>query len=207
LVLPLKEEDPMSTAVAIPIEPPLAPVPRRHPITVGEYFRLGETGVLDPQARVELIEGEIIDMPPIGAPHASKTNRLIDLLTAAVRGRAIVSAQNPVILGNLSAPEPDLALLRYRDDYYAQAHPRPEDCLLLIEVADSSLAYDRNTKLPLYARFQIPEFWIVDIAGGHLDIHREPEGGRYTHQARAHDLARVEIGALPGVVLDLRTLF
>jgi Uma2 family endonuclease len=194
----------MSTALAIPIDPP---GPRRHPITVAEYFRMGETGVLDPQARVELIEGEIIDMPPIGPPHASKTNRLIDLLTAAVRGRAIVSAQNPIILGDLSAPEPDLALLRYRDDFYVQAHPRPEDILLLIEVADSSLAHDRGTKLPLYARFQVPEFWIVDLRGRHLDCHREPDGERFTRQLRVRDLARVEIGALPGVVLDLRTLF
>lgn len=197
----------MSTAVAIPIELPVVPGPRRHPITVGEYFRMGETGVLDPQARVELIEGEIIDMPPIGAPHASKTNRLIDLLTAAVRGRAIVSAQNPVILGDLSAPEPDLALLRYRDDYYAQAHPRPQDILLIIEVADSSLGHDRNNKLPLYARFQVPEVWIVDIPGRHLDIHRDPEGGRYTQQFRVRDLSRVEIGVLPGRALDLRALF
>ena len=193
----------MPTAVAIPIELPAVPVPRRHPITVTEYFRMGETGVLDPQARVELIEGEIIDMPPIGAPHASKTNRLLDLLTAAVRGQAIVSVRNPVILGDLSAPEPDLALLRYRDDYYVQAHPRPDDILLLIEVADTSLVHDRNTKLPLYARFQIPEFWILDISGRHLDCHREPDSGRYTQQFRVHDLSRVGIGALPGVVLDL----
>ncbi len=119
----------MLTAVALPIELPAVAVPRRHPITVTEYFRMGETGILDPQARVELIEGEIVDMPPIGAPHASKTNRLLDLLSAAVRGQAIVSAQNPVILGELSAPEPDLALLRYRDDYYVQAHSKVDQAL------------------------------------------------------------------------------
>jgi Uma2 family endonuclease len=197
----------MTTANAARVEAPLDPGPTRHPITLGEYVRMGEAGVLGPDVRCELIEGEIIDMSPIGPPHASKSNRLAELLFEAARGKAIVSAQNPVVLGDLSAPQPDLALLRPRDDYYAQAHPGPADILLLIEVADTSLAYDRDTKLPLYARFQVPEVWIVDIAGRHLDIHREPEGTRYTHQFRASDLSRVEVAALPGLVVDLRGLF
>ncbi len=113
----------------------------------------------------------------------------------------------PPSLGDLSAPQPDLALLRYRDDYYALAHPGPADTLLLIEIADTSLAHDRNTKLPLYARFRIPEVWIIDIPGQNLDIHRAPDGARYTHQFRASDLSRVEIAALPGLVLDLSAMF
>jgi len=197
----------MTTANATRVEAPLNPGPARHPITVREYVRMGEARVLGPDVRCELIEGEIIDMSPIGPPHASTTNRLAELLFDAVGGKAIVSAQNPVVLGDLSAPQPDLALLRHRDDYYAQAHPGPADILLLIEVADTSLAYDRDTKLPLYARFQVPEVWIVDIAGRHLDMHREPEGTRYTHQFRASDLSRIEVAALPGLVLDLRGLF
>jgi Uma2 family endonuclease len=197
----------MTTAKASRIEPRAPLGPSRHPITVGEYFRMGEAGILHPDARCELIEGEIIDMAPIGPSHAGKTNRLVDLLATVARGKAIVSAQNPVVLGDLSAPQPDLALLRYRDDYYAQVHPGPSDVLLLIEIADSSLAHDRDTKLPLYARFDIPEVWIVDIPGRHLDIHREPDGARYTHQFRAVDLSRVEVAALPGVALDLRGLF
>ncbi len=197
----------MTTANATRAEPAAAPGPSRHPITVAEYFRMGEVGVLDPDARCELIDGEIIDRAPIGPLHASKTNRLADLLTEAVRGRAIVSAQNPVVLGDLSAPQPDLALLRYRDDYYAQAHPGPADIVLLVEVAYTSLAHDRNTQLPLYARYRVPEIWIIDIPGRHLDVHREPDGARYTHQFRAADLSRMEIAALPGLVLDLHALF
>ncbi|WP_295435690.1 Uma2 family endonuclease [uncultured Thiodictyon sp.] len=197
----------MSTAIAVPIEPPLAPGPKRHAITVNEYFRMGETGVLGPDARVELIEGDLIDMPPIGPIHAGKTNRLNRLLTTAVGAQAIVSTQNPVVLGRLTAPQPDLALLRYRDDYYELTHPGPEDCLLLIEVSESSLAHDRRTKLPLYARFRIPEVWIIDCPGRHFDVHLDPEEGRYTRRLRVTDLSRVEIAALPGVVLDLRTLF
>lgn len=196
----------MTSADAARVEPRLAPGPSRHPITVTEYFRMGEAGVLDPELRYELIEGGIVDMSPIGPSHASKTNRLNGILADAVRGRAIVSAQNPVILGDLSAPQPNLSLLRYREDYYAAAHPGPGDVLLLVEIADSSLAHDRDTKLPLYARFQVPEVWILDIPGGHLDIHREPDGSRYTHQFRPSDLSRIEIAALPGLALDLRVL-
>jgi Uma2 family endonuclease len=168
---------------------------------------MGEAGVLDPDARCELIEGEIIDMSPIGPPDASATNRLNALLTNAVRGSAIVSAQNPVVLDDLSAPQPDLALLRYRTDYYAQVHPGPGDVLLVVEVADTSLAHDRDTKLPLYARFNVPEVWIVDIAGRHLDVHRHPDGARYTLQYRAFDLSHIELVSFPGLVLDLRALF
>jgi Uma2 family endonuclease len=105
--------------------------PRRHPIRVGEYLRMAEVGILDRDSRFELVKGEIFDMPPIGPAHASKINCLVELLSAALRGRAIVSTQNPVIMGDLSAPRPDLALLSYRDDYYADAHPGSADVLLL----------------------------------------------------------------------------
>lgn len=197
----------MTTSSASRIGRASTHAPSRHPITVGEYFRMGEAGVLDPEARCELIEGEIIDMRPIGPSHASTTNRLNELLTDPVRGRAIVSAQNPVVLGDLSVPQPDLALLRYRSDYYAQVHPGPGDVLLLIEVADTSLAHDRDTKLPLYARFNVPEVWIVDIANRHLDVHRHPDGARYTLQYRVSDLSCVELVPFPGLVLNLRALF
>jgi Uma2 family endonuclease len=184
-----------------------AGLPARHAITVDEYLRMGEARILAPNGRYELIAGEIIDMPPIGPPHASKTNRLIDRLTGAVRGRAIVSAQNPVILGDLSAPQPDLAVLRYRDDYYATAHPGPNDVLLLIEVADTSLTHDRTIKLPLYARFRIPEVWIIDLQGGHLDVHRAPDGECYSCRFRVSELSQVEVAALPECAIDCRGLF
>jgi len=183
------------------------PQPRRHPITVQEYFRMGETGVLAPDARIELLEGEIIDMMPIGPPHASLVTRINRLLERAVEDAALVSPQNPITLGERSAPQPDIALLRPRDDFYASAHPGPADILLLVEVADSSLAYDRDEKLPVYARFRIPEVWIIDIRGGHLDIHRDPDGERYTTQWRASDLSGIGIAELPDIRMDLGTLF
>lgn len=182
-------------------------IPTRHPITVQEYFRMGETGVLNQNARIELIEGELFDMPPIGPRHSSRVKRFIHLFSQVVGDKAIVSAQDPVLLGDLSAPQPDLALLRWRDDFYAQAHPGPEDILVLVEVADSSLAHDRDRKLPLYARFAVPEVWLVDVAGRHLDVHRDPEDGMYRTELRVQDLSSVHVAALPGIWLDLRSLF
>ena len=195
----------MSTALA-DSPYPVENAPRRHPITVSEYLRMSEVGILGPEQRVELIEGEIVDMSPIGLPHSSRVSRLNRLLSLAVGERALVWPQNPVILGDRSAPEPDMTLLRWRDDYYAQRHPGPEDILLIIEVSDTSLGYDRDTKLPLYARFLIPEVWILDVQGRHLDVHREPEAQRYTHQFRPKDLSRVTVAALPDLEFDLRDL-
>ncbi|WP_211335169.1 Uma2 family endonuclease [Thiocapsa rosea] len=121
------------------------PPPRPHRVTTQEFFRMGEAGVLDPDARIELIEGELIHMPP----HASRTKRLTLLLIEAIGRRAIVSTQDPILLGDLSAPQPDIAILAPRDDFYSSGHPQAEDVLLVIEVADSSVRYDRMRKLLL----------------------------------------------------------
>lgn len=181
----------------------IAQSPKRHPITAQEYFRMGEHGILDADARVELLEGELIDMPPIGPPHASSTTRLVRLFSECAKDQAIVSSQNPVLLGDLSAPEPDIALLKYRDDFYASGHPKPDDVLLVVEVADISLSHDRHRKLPLYARFGIPEAWLVDIINRRIDIHRDPDDGRYTTQFRLKSPALISPLLLPDVTLDL----
>ena len=137
--------------------------PRRHPITVGEYIQMGVTGILGPEPRVELIDGEIIDMPPMGAPHAGGVKRLIRVLTQALGERAIVAAQDPIVLGDLSAPQPDLAVLRPRDDFYAEAHPGPEDVLLLIEVAASSFGLRPRDQTPALCPLWHPR----GLAGGY----------------------------------------
>ncbi|WP_058555356.1 Uma2 family endonuclease [Thiohalocapsa sp. ML1] len=182
--------------------------PQRHPITVQEFFRMGETGVLAPDARIELIEGELIDMPPIGPPHASRIAQLNELLVEATRGRAAVWPQNPILLGDLSAPQPDIALLKRRDDFYAHGHPQPEDVLLLGEVADSSLAFDRDRKLPLYARFGIPEVWLVNIPGRTVIVHRNPrpEQGSYATQFPLEPPGLIRPVLLPDIELDLSPL-
>jgi Uma2 family endonuclease len=189
--------------------PATAPqAPRRHPITVQEFFRMGETGVLAPDARIELIEGELIDMPPIGPPHASRTAQLNEILVGALRGHAVVWPQNPVLLGDLSAPQPDIAVLERREDFYAHGHPQPEDVLLLVEVADSSLAFDCDRKLPLYARFGVPEFWLVNIPGRAVIVHRDPrpEQGSYATQFSLEPPGLIRPVKLPDVELDLSPL-
>ena len=179
------------------------PLLARHRLTVADYYRMAETGVLAPDARVELIEGEIIDMAPIGTRHASAVMRLNRLASAACGAGAIVSEQSPLRLSDLSEPEPDLMLLKPRADFYADAHPSAADVLLLIEVADSSARYDREIKLPLYARHGVPEVWIVDLEARLLRLHREPVGDAYGQVSTTASPGRTPIAALPGVEIEL----
>lgn len=181
--------------------------PRRHLISVEEYHQMGEAGILPPDVRMELIEGEIIEMAPIGSRHAGIVNRLTQTLVQALSGKAIVAVQNPVVLSNISEPQPDLAVLHFRDDYYTNAHPLAQDALLVIEVSTSTLHYDRETKLPLYARAGIPEVWIFDVAGKYLEIHRHPDDGRYTVQDRVTELNHLEIELLPGLGICCSDIF
>jgi len=182
--------------------------PTRHRITVPEFFRMGEIGVFAPEARIELIDGELFDMPPIGPPHASRTTRISSILHRSLAERAIVSTQNPVILGDLNAPQPDIAVLKPRADFYATEHPQPDDILLLVEVAGTSLAHDRDRKLPLYARFAIPEVWLIDIGGGAVTIHRDPqpEQGSYATGFTLAPPALIRPVMLPDLELDLSPL-
>ncbi|MFM8332583.1 MAG: Uma2 family endonuclease [Candidatus Methylumidiphilus sp.] len=156
-----------------------APLIQRHRYSVDEYYRMAETGILKPNERVELIEGEIIDMAPIGTSHTSVVKRLNAIFTHHAGTKAIVSVQDPIRLGKNSEPQPDIALLRYREDFYRHAHPGPEDILLLVEVADSSLRFDQDIKLPLYARHGIPEVWIVDLGHQLVEVYRRPADGAY----------------------------
>jgi Uma2 family endonuclease len=147
--------------------------------TVEEYHRMAEAGILSEDDRVELIEGEIVRMSPIGSRHAACVGRLTQQLVVQVGGRAIVRVQNPIRLGEHSEPQPDLALLRPRADFYAEAHPGPEDTLLIVEVSETSAAPDLEVKVPLYARFGVPEVWLVDLAGERLEVFRNPSPQGY----------------------------
>lgn len=138
--------------------------PARHRISVDAFHRMGEVGILGGADRVELIDGQIIDMSPIGALHAAIVARLASYFSQRLGGVVVVWCQNPVRLDDASEPEPDIAILRPRADFYMTAHPGPTDVLQVIEVADTSLAYDLGTKVPLYARHGIPEAWVIDAA-------------------------------------------
>ena len=181
--------------------------PRRHRYTVADYHRMGEAGILAPDSRVELIDGEIIDMPPIGTQHAGKVNYLVKVLAQAVGDRAVLLVQNPVVLGDYSSPQPDLALARPQADFYASRHPQPGDLMLVVEVADTSLRFDRDDKVPLYARHGIPEVWLVDLKAKHLVRYRNPRQGAYTLIDQPDLGSPLEIAALPETRFDLRTLF
>jgi len=155
----------------------VAPVRRR--FTVDEYHRMAEAGILHEDDRIELIDGEILCVAAIGSRHFASVNAFTGWFATRLAGRVIVSVQNPVRLSSGSEPEPDLALLRPRSDGYASALPGPDDVFLLIEVADTTLRYDRETKLPLYAEAGIPEVWIVDLQRERVLAYREPRAGDY----------------------------
>ncbi|GIW50689.1 MAG: hypothetical protein KatS3mg081_0044 [Gemmatimonadales bacterium] len=160
--------------------------------TVAEYHKMAEAGILGEDDRVELLEGELVAMAPIGSRHATCVRRLNYLLSRGVGERAIVDVQNPIRLSEYSEPQPDLALLKPRPDFYAAAHPGPEDVLLVVEVAETSADYDREVKIPLYARAGIPEVWLVDLAGAQIETFRQPaQGGVWGGQDCA---ARRELG-------------
>ena len=150
--------------------------PTKHRFNVKEYYRMAETGVLRPDARVELLEGKIIDMSPIGPFHGGVTKRLIRFFTALAKGRWIVSAQDPVHLDEYSEPQPDLMLLKPDADDYTSRHPRPEDVFLLVEVADSSLLRDQRDKTRIYARAGIPIYWIVNLVDQRVEVYTQPSG-------------------------------
>jgi Uma2 family endonuclease len=180
--------------------------PRRHRITVDEYYRMAEIGVLAPDARVELIEGEIIDMPAIGSEHGSVVDQLNQLLVRAVGDRAIVRVQGAVRLSRITEPQPDITLLKPRADFYRHEQPTGCDTLLVIEVSESTLRYDSTIKAPLYARLGVPEVWIVDLQHDRLLIFESPVDGRYTSERTETSLGRAMIGALPDVAIDLSRL-
>jgi len=184
---------------------------RRHRITVEEYYRMAEVGLLAPDARVELIEGEIIDMAPPGVAHATVIRRIDRILHRAAGDRAIVSVQLPLRLDRFSEPEPDFTLLRWREGEYATAHPTPLDTLLAIEVSQSSLRYDRNRKLPLYARHRIPEVWIIDVAKPLLytfdSPHTPEQSGARAQYLRQSSTPQPGLMSLPDLSIDLTGLF
>lgn len=151
----------------------------RRPFSVDEYYRMAQVGILGEDDRVELIEGEIIEMSPIGSRHAACVKRLTALLGRRLGEGAILSVQDPVRLGDYSEPQPDVALLRPRADFYAGGHPAPEDVWLVIEVADTSAIIDRNLKPPLYARAGVIEVWIIDLSQDLIEVHTQPSGGAY----------------------------
>ena len=170
------------------------PVSADHRFSVTDYYRLAETGVLRPDARVELLDGLIFDLCPVSPLHAAVTRQIARMFLEQPEERCIVSIRNPVRLDEFSEPEPDVAVLKYRPDYYKIRHPGSDDVFLLIEVADVSLDYDRD-KLPIYGRAGISEVWIVNLVDQTIQVHREPHFTGYGSKTilRAGDKATPQI--------------
>ncbi|MFN8636521.1 MAG: Uma2 family endonuclease [Chloroflexota bacterium] len=180
------------------------PLDRRpYRFTIDQYHQMGEAGVFRPEDRVELIDGEIIEMNPIGDPHAGGVNRLNQAFVVRLVGKAVIAPQNPVRLASHDEPQPDLAILRFRADFYASLGPRPEDVLLLVEVADSSVSYDRRVKAPLYARNGIPEYWLVDLGRGQVVVYRDPSPDGYRSMQVHERGASLSLVELPDVTISV----
>ena len=179
--------------------------PRRHRISVEHYYRMAEAGLFAPDERVELIDGEIVDMPPMGTRHAAKLSRLVDLLSAAIGERGMVRVQLPLRLDDASEPQPDIAVVVPRADYYEQHHPTGADTLLAIELSDSTLRFDRDIKAPLYSQHRVPETWVLNLRANRLIrfLRSTAEGEPLAVEG---DLGTISLHALPGVTVNLETL-
>ncbi len=177
---------------------------KRHRFTVEEYHAMAEAGLLSEDDRVELIEGEIIEMAPIGSRHHACVMRLDELLRRpGVPGGYIVSVQGPVQLDEGNEVQPDVALLRRRPDFYAGELPQPEDALLIIEVSDTTLAYDRDVKLPRYARAGVPEVWIVDLQVRRVESHSDPSPEGYSVSREFGPGQQARSGSVEGLSLPV----
>jgi Uma2 family endonuclease len=168
-----------------------------HKFTVQQYHLMHEAGVFTVGDRYELINGEIREMSPIGIKHAVCVAKTARLFQIKLGDRAFVWTQNPIILRNYSEPQPDLAILKWRDDFYASALPTPEDILLIIEVADSTIAYDRDVKMPLYAVNGIPEMWLFDINQQIIEGYTKPSSSGYKRMQRYEQGDTLAMNAFP----------
>jgi len=182
-------------------------LPARHRLDVVTYHRMAEAGIFGEDDRIELIDGDLIDMAPIGSDHAANVNALIEALVVASAGRAIVSAQNPIRLDRSSEPQPDLAILRRRPDFYAGKTPGPADVLLLVEVSDSSLTFECSVKLPLYARAGIAEYWIVDLKRRVIDVYRKPAGDGFGEMSTHFAGESIALALAPDIVVKPDLVF
>ncbi len=180
---------------------------RARPFTVDEFYRMAQAGFFGPDhRRLELVGGEILEPMPIGPAHAAAVTRLHSMFSQRLGQRFIVRSQNPIRLGEFSEPQPDLTVLRYRADFYRDAHPKPEDVVLLIEVADSTLDFDLGDKARVYASAGISEYWVLDLTGERVRVFRRPDQGEFTETRIAGPDQSLEPREMPGFAVTVREL-
>jgi Uma2 family endonuclease len=177
------------------------------PITIDDYHRMMETGIIREGERVELISGQIFNMAAKGTRHTVATTRLLRELLALIGQQAIVRCQEPIAMPDNSEPEPDIVIARWRDDEYLDSHPAPADIILVIEVADSTLGFDRNTKAPLYATAGVGEYWIVNLVDDRLEIYSQSEGSIYTNTQFVLPSRSIGLSHFVDTNLDISVIF
>ncbi|HEX3466364.1 MAG TPA: Uma2 family endonuclease [Candidatus Elarobacter sp.] len=175
--------------------------PNLRPITVAEYHRMGESGYFAPEERVELLDGELIAMPPMSPEHAASVSALDRFFQRRVGEQAWISPQGAITLDPISEPQPDIIIGVVGDDKYWTAHPTPDDALLVVEVPKSTLAFDRGKKLRAYARCRVREYWIVDLVHERVEVYRKPRGQRYTKHQTVERGGTVAPDTFPDAVL------
>ncbi|MEK6410987.1 MAG: Uma2 family endonuclease [Acidobacteriota bacterium] len=179
---------------------------QKHYFTVDEYYRMAKGGVFSEDDRVELIEGEVVEMSPIGSTHQGCVDALSTILTRRLGRAAIVRVQGPIHIDEYSEPQPDICLLKPRSDFYRRSHPVPADVLLVIEVADTSIQFDRNVKLPLYARVGIPEAWLIVLMKDFIEVHSEPTNGKYQKVQRLKRGKKLISPTIPSLTLNVDSI-
>lgn len=177
--------------------------PTKHLTTLNEWHKMGEANIFPYESRLELINGEILDMAPIGFNHSGHLKRLNNLFNKIIGDHAVVSVQDPLQLSDLSEPEPDFMLLRPNTDFYTTRHPQADDVLLLVEVSDSTLRFDRNQKLRLYASHSILEYWIINLLDNCVEIYRQPHGDEYAQKNTLLTGDSVTLTSLPHITIQL----
>ena len=180
--------------------------PLKKLFNVDDYHRMESAGILSPEDRVELIDGEIIELSPVGKIHRARVMRITKILMFALNDKANVSIQSPLRLNDASEPEPDVVVFKHREDCYEAEYESPGDVLLVVEISDSSLAYDRNVKSNLYARSEILEYWVEDVTNKTLIVHREPREGTYRNVSTLRQGESLSPLAFPDVVIALDDL-
>jgi len=178
----------------------------RHRVSVAEFGRMAEADVFDPEARLELVDGEILEMSPIKEPHAYAVDALTMLLSEQLGRRGVLRVQSSIVCGEYSQPQPDVTVLAPPINRYRTRHPHVDDVLLLIEVADATLRFDRHVKIPIYGREGIRETWLVDIPHRRVEVFREPEPDGYATTSLHHPGAVVSPTAFPDVEIAVAEL-
>jgi len=178
----------------------------RRLFTVEEYHSMVRAGILGEDDRVELIEGEVEEMTPIGSKHAAAVGRLTRLFAEQTGRRAILWVQNPIRLGERSEPQPDVTLLRPREDFYASGHPEPRDILLVVEIAETSVEYDREIKVLLYARYGILEVWLVNLEDEAIEVYQTPSPEGYHEMQTLRRGDRLSPSSFPELKLPVEEI-